>query len=93
MTARRKTFNPFYPLVVLVGVAFTVTACAYGWMVYISRQHDPQAIAAAQDSKMLPWLREHGETLLMGEVVGLVVVSVAAMATDRYWSGRETPNE
>lgn len=79
----RRRVNPFYALVLVAGAAFTVTACAYGWMTYLSIQRPtPATAAAASQSSLLPLLREHGTRLLAGELAVLAVASLAAFATD-----------
>jgi hypothetical protein len=79
--------NPFYALVLLAGAAFTITACAYGWMTYLSTQRPtPAAAAVASQSTLLPFLREHGSRLLFVELAVLSLASVAALATDRLRS-------
>ena len=79
--------NPFYALVLLAGVAFTITACAYGWMTYLTIQrHTPATAAAASQSSLLPLLRQHGSRLLFAELAILSLATIAALATDRLRS-------
>lgn len=83
--ARRA--NPFYALVLLAGVAFTITACAYGWMTYLSIQRPtPATAAAASQSTLLPFLRQYGSRLLFFQLAILSAASIAALATDRLRS-------
>jgi hypothetical protein len=80
----RRRVNPFYAIVLLAGVAFTLTACAYGWMTYLSTRRPTSATsAAASQSSLLPILREHGTQLMAGELVVLAIATLAAFATDR----------
>lgn len=78
-----KPFNPFYVLLVLVGIAFAVTACAYAVMVV----KNLEPVRRSPDAGGLMVLMEqHGFTILMIELVLLTVTTVAAMSTDSFWS-------
>ena len=85
--------NPFYVLLVLVGIAFTLTACAYGVMAFkvvrtkqsINEQQPGEQNAGAA---LLAYLDEHGAALLGLEVALLALCTAGAMATDRYWHRR-----
>jgi len=78
---RKQAANPFYLLVVLVGIAFTVTACSYGLMAF----RELRFPRPATPSRMFVFLNRHGMSLLAAEVALLGVVSLAAMGTDRVW--------
>lgn len=84
--ARRVAFNPFYLLVVAAGVAFFITACAYGVMALRSFQLPSAGAAAAAPSALMDWLDLHGTRLMLSEVAVLGVGALAAMATDSYWT-------
>lgn len=88
MNADRKPFNPFYALLVLVGVAFTLTSCAYGVMTVRDMRATAPTPPDAPGEPLMEWLRQHGFTALMIEVGLLAVTSVSAMATDDYWTRR-----
>jgi len=88
VTSDRKPFNPCYALLVLVGVAFSVTACAYGVMTVRDMRATAPTPPDAPGEPLMQWLREHGVTALMIEVGLLAVTSVGAMATDDYWTRR-----
>lgn len=79
-----KGFNPFYSLLVVVGVVFAMTACAYGVMTVRKlrspQQPDPHPLVEALD--------EHGFTVLMTELAVLATMTFAAMGTDSYWIRR-----
>jgi hypothetical protein len=82
--ARRQAINPFYPLLVIAGVAFAVTAFAYGVMAL-------KAISPADgDAKhpLLVFLDDHGMALMAVELGALAVTCFLAMGTDRFWSRR-----
>jgi hypothetical protein len=81
----KKRFNPFYALLVPVGLAFAVTAFAYGFMAF-------QAVNAVRAEAgrhgahpLFQWLRAHGDAMLLGELAVLAVLTVGAISTDRWW--------
>lgn len=80
----RKPSNPFYAVLVVIGIAFSVTACAY--MVMTVRGLKPAD--PAQASGLITFLERHGFTLLMVELGVLALATVLAMATDDYWTRR-----
>lgn len=100
----KKGFNPFYVLLVIVGTAFCLTACAYGLMAMRAlrpdRSHDVRAIAGssvAADAngstrpgphQLLAYMERNGEKLLLIELAVLTVATFAAMGTDSYWIRR-----
>jgi hypothetical protein len=86
MASEKKRGNPLYALVVAAGLAFTLTACAYGVLMVRSMNRDASSSVAS--SPLLAFLDRHGFKLLMGELALLGVASVAAMATDDYWTKR-----
>ena len=81
---RNQPTNPFYVLLVIAGIAFTLTACSYGLMSY-RELHLP---SAARQSWLMATLQRHGGAILAAEVGLLAVTSLAAMATDRRWYRR-----
>ena len=67
----RRNKNPFYILLMLVGVAFTVTACSYGVMVI--RQASPDrfedpAIDEPPEGSLMYVMDKHGFKILMVEL-------------------------
>lgn len=84
-----KPFNPFYPLLVVVGVIFCVTACAYGVMTVKGLQPDvATAAGTVSDQQLLVWLDVNGFKMMMIELAVLAVMTVAAISTDEYWERR-----
>ncbi len=84
MAQCKERINPFYPLLVLAGVAFALTACAYGVMALKAMSPD----VADEKHPLMVFLDQHGMLLLGGELALLGVTCVLAMATDGYWSRR-----
>lgn len=79
--------NPFYPPLVLAGVAFAVTACAFGLLSYLKLRH-ARGGDGAIDSPLLVFMNAHGATLLAWELAALALATLAAMLTDDYWRRR-----
>lgn len=88
MPRRRSSVNPFYVLLVLAGIVFSVSACAYGVMAWRAIRVGP---AAAEQSAtgLLVFLDQYGGTLLAVELAVLAVATIGAIATDGYWSRSE----
>lgn len=88
MTRRSpEPINPFYVLLVIVGIAFCLTACAYGMMTV--RAARGGAIAnGSPPSALIDFLDRHGARLMAGEIALLAVATFAAMGTDRRRSLR-----
>jgi hypothetical protein len=82
----KKPRNPFYVLLVPVGVAFVVTAFAYGVMAFQSVSTLRGADPARNAHPLWTWLRRHGDETLLGELAVLGVLTAAAIGTDRWWS-------
>ena len=80
MSGRRHT-HPLYYLVGVLGVAFTVTACAYGVMSFRS-DRGGDMYSRATNAGLMSLMREHGGTVLGVEIIALAVASVAAIAAD-----------
>lgn len=88
MARNQEGTNPFYVLLVIVGVAFTITACAYGVMVFKAVHPGPAAVEQASGHNLLTFLNDYGVWLLGSELLLLALMTVGAMATDSYWIRR-----
>ena len=82
MAKAREPVNPFYVLLVLLGIVFLVTACAYGVMAY--RALSPVVARQAQPHPLTEFLDDHGVELMGGEIALLAAASFAAMGLDRW---------
>ena len=76
-----KSINPFYSVLVVVGVVFAITACAYGVMTV--RGLDPRN---ADEGGLIGFLDDYGIWVLIGELGVLGLLTVAAIGTDGYWT-------
>jgi hypothetical protein len=81
VSRRTEPINPFYVLLVVVGVAFTLTACAYGLMMFNATQPVGRIDLGAPDG-LLGWLNAHGGALLTGELILLAVATLGAIVLD-----------
>ncbi len=86
MAKTAKTSNPFYVLLVLIGVAFLISACAYGVMAYgavwgVERD-------GGSGSGLMRFMDEHGAILLGVELLLLGAFTVGAIGTDEFWQRR-----
>jgi hypothetical protein len=85
MPAPKKRLNPFYILLVPLGVAFVVTASAYYVMAFQSVNPTLRDAVGNQAHPLFKWLRAHGDTVMLIELAGLAALTVAAIATDHIW--------
>jgi hypothetical protein len=83
--ARRPGFNPFYVLLVIAGIAFAITACAYGVMTFAELR---AGVSPAARSALLEYLEAHGAATMAAELAVLAVATVGAIGTDRMWQRR-----
>ncbi len=67
--------NPFYRLLLVVSVAFVVTALAYA---VVPWQAQPE------------WLKQHGWRILLTELAGIILFGLMSMVLDRIRSRRES---
>ena len=82
---RMRNRNPFYVLLIVVGIVFAITACAYAIMAIgevraSARIEDPQP-----PHPLLQWVRENGDMALLVELGALALLTCAAIGTDRFW--------
>ena len=86
MAKTKEPFNPFYVLLVLLGVVFLLTACAYSVMAFLA--NNPRAAGELGDHVLTDFLDRHGVELMAWELGLLAVASCAAMGLDRFRSMR-----
>jgi hypothetical protein len=75
--------NPFYVLLIVVGVAFLVTACAYGVMAF--RDVATSETEQPPGSGLMEFMDRYGMLLLGAEVILLGLFTVGAIGTDEFW--------
>jgi hypothetical protein len=81
----KKTFNPFYVLLIPAGLVFAVTAFAYGYMAFQAVNAIRAEAGVHAGHPLFQWLRAHGDAALLIELALLAVLTVAAIATDKLW--------
>ncbi len=84
MVSSKQPINPFYVLCVVAGVAFSVTACAYGLLMVRANRGLDLLSGAPEDHPLMSFLNRWGMIILGVEVAVLAVVSVAAIMLDHY---------
>jgi hypothetical protein len=89
--AARRSRNPFYMLLIPVGIAFVVTAFAYGFMAFQAVNGSPADVQAHRGHPLFLWLRVHGDAAMLIEIAVLGVLTTAAIATDRWWDSDKPP--
>jgi hypothetical protein len=85
-----KFKNPFYTLLLLAAVLFCITACSYCVMI-LKRSAEATFQEAGEAGGLVGFLDTYGAYALSALVLTLAVFTVAAMATDDYWTRRATP--
>lgn len=90
MPTKPKFRNPFYPMLVVVGTLFAITAFAYGVMTLHALRASASAATAEPMlsetlSPLIDWLNQKGDMLLLAELGLLGLLTFAAIGTDGYW--------
>lgn len=87
MSVRRQFANPFYVVLLVVGLLFCVTACAYGLLLFKGSQGSARAPLAAEKG-LLGWVDDYGLLLIGGQLMALGAATVGAILTEDYWLRR-----
>lgn len=90
MAKAKEPFNPFYLLVLLVGVGFAITAFAYGTMAY--RATAPAAAAVDAEPGLMSLVDRYGVQTMGVELVLLGAATAGAMWLDRFRLRRSGPD-
>ncbi len=88
MKRSNKFANPFYALLLAAGIAFAITATAYGVMAFRDRDAHDTTATASLEHPLMAWMSRHGEAALMTELALLAACTFAAIGTDDYWQRR-----
>jgi hypothetical protein len=91
---QKQPFNPFYALLVIVGVAFTITSCAYALLMVRATRPDASGAAGSvslggEEGGLMKLLDERGMEILGVEVFLLALATVGAIGLDQWRVGRE----
>jgi hypothetical protein len=93
MRRSNKFANPFYSLLLMAGIAFALTATAYGVMAFRDARPVPLdanvvTTAPTVEHPLMAWMSNHGEAALLTELGFLAVFVFGAIGTDDYWQRR-----
>lgn len=88
MATRRQTANPFYGILLVAGVAFALTACAYGVMIVHKMDPDRTAAGSTEGTWVIEFMDDHGATTMIAELAVLAIATGAAIGTDRIRARR-----
>ncbi|MCI0492916.1 MAG: hypothetical protein L0Z07_08265 [Planctomycetes bacterium] len=88
MAHYRKSANPFYVLLLLAGIAFAITATAYGVMAFRESRAGGQANVAEEPHPLIAWMSRHGDAALLTELGFLAAFTIGAIGTDQFWQRR-----
>jgi len=89
MKRSEKFANPFYGLLLVAGLAFALTATAYGVMAFRDRDTVEANLSVDEENHpLMLWMSEHGTALLLIELGFLAVFTIGAIATDDLWQRR-----
>ncbi len=83
---QKKRKNPFYTLLIPVGLAFVVTGFAYGFMAFQMVNTGASGAERFADHPLFTWLRTHGTTAILVELAVLAVLTIGAISTDHLWT-------
>lgn len=84
-STRKQPGNPFYAVLLIVGLLFALTACSYFAMTLQGREAS-YGRTAAQNHPFVDFMDRYGFTALMIELGILAAATFGAMATDDYWT-------
>jgi hypothetical protein len=84
----KEPINPFYVLLVVLGIVFFITACAYGTMAYRAISPDK---AEQSSHELMAFLDRNGMQLMGGELALLAACTFGAMWLDQFRSRRQKP--
>lgn len=96
MAKSKGPFNPFYAMLVIAGVAFTITACAYALLMVRATRPDSAVAAGSnpveEEGALMRLLDEHGMEIMGVEVLILAMATVGAIGLDQWRGSREVRN-
>lgn len=84
MTVERRRFNIFYALLLVVGVAFCLTACSYFVLALRDVRTVQLGAEATARTSFMDFIDQHGVKLMAGQIVALAILTVTAIATDHH---------
>ena len=91
--AKSKWKNPFYTLLIPVGLVFVITGFAYGFMAFQEVNAGADKADAHAEHPLFVWLKQYGDRAILVELAILSVLTVGAIATDDWWTAEGRPND
>ena len=88
MASQPKPTNPFYIVLLIAGVLFVVTACAYVVMTVKARDTNASGQENPSSKRFVEIVDRYGFAALMIELGVLAGATFAAIGTDDYWTRR-----
>ena len=82
--SKRQASNPFYVVLMVVGVAFALTASAYGWSARLKL--DPETFD--RNPAFIALVDRYGMLSMIVELGLLTVLTFLAIGTDEFWERR-----
>jgi hypothetical protein len=89
MSGSKRPRNWFYALAMLFGLAFTLTACSFGVLILHANRPAGSAGVGPSGERLLNLLDQHGTAILVCELVGLAIFTVAAIRVDHVRGMRD----
>ena len=86
---KKKRINPFYILLVIVGIVFTITATAYGVMTFRASQPITDQTVGDIEHPLWVLVDKYGTWALLAELAVLGICTFAAIGLDQFWSSRD----
>lgn len=83
MATRKQTANPFYTVLLVVGITFALTACAYGVMTVQRMAPSRVTSGSTAGTWVIEFMDNHGATTMIVELVVMAIATLAAIGTDR----------
>jgi hypothetical protein len=83
---RKQPCNPFYALLVIAGVAFTITACAYALLMV--RATRPES-SPFEEGALMKLLDDRGMEIMGVEVLILALATAGAIGLDQWRGNRD----
>jgi uncharacterized protein (UPF0333 family) len=81
----KKFKNPFYTLLIPVGLVFVITVFVYVLMASTELSGTKREVREQANQPLFTWLSEHGTKLVLWELGVLGVLTIGAIATDSWW--------
>jgi hypothetical protein len=89
--ARSQTrSNPFYVVLVIVGIFFAITAFAYCVMAFRAVRPADVGFTSESGQWLMQLLDKHGMWIMLGQIVVLAVATFGAITTDDFWTKQAT---